>query len=116
MSALLVACGLGGVLGNWAAGRLTDRFDTRKLLPAQFGIFVVVLATLPLTTTTPVTAAVALFAWGALTWSVNPPIQGMLIDLAPPTAACCSRSMPPRSTWAWACQARSAGWCCCCSR
>ena len=29
---LLVAYGLGSVLGNWAAGRLTDRFDTRKLL------------------------------------------------------------------------------------
>ncbi|MFD7656258.1 MFS transporter [Actinosynnema sp. NPDC059797] len=83
VSALLVAYGLGGVLGNWAAGRLTDRFDTRKLLPAQFSLFVVVLATLPLTTTTPVTAAVALFTWGALTWSVNPPIQSILIEAAP---------------------------------
>ena len=27
--------------------------------------------------------AVALFVWGALTWSANPPIQSWLIELAP---------------------------------
>ena len=80
---LLVAYGLGSVLGNWAAGRLTDRFDTRKLLVVLFSCFTVVLATLPLTTTTPVSAAIALFVWGALTWSANPPIQSWLIELAP---------------------------------
>lgn len=80
---LLVAYGLGSVFGNWGAGRLTDRFDTRKLLVVLFSCFTVVLATLPLTTTTPVSAAVALFAWGALTWSANPPIQSWLIELAP---------------------------------
>ncbi|MEU4764711.1 MFS transporter [Actinosynnema sp. NPDC023794] len=80
---LLVAYGLGSVLGNWGAGRLTDRFDTRKLLVALFSCFTVVLATLPLTATTPVSAAVALFVWGALTWSANPPIQSWLIELAP---------------------------------
>ena len=80
---LLVAYGLGSVLGNWGAGRLTDRFDTRKLLVVLFGCFTVVLATLPLTTTTAPTAAIALFVWGALTWSANPPIQSWLIELSP---------------------------------
>ncbi|XVS63818.1 MFS transporter [Actinosynnema sp. CA-299493] len=80
---LLIAYGLGSVLGNWAAGRLTDRFDTRKLLVVLFSCFTVVLATLPLTMATPVSAAVALFVWGALTWSANPPIQSWLIELAP---------------------------------
>ncbi|MEU4740862.1 MFS transporter [Actinosynnema sp. NPDC023658] len=83
ISVLLVAYGLGSVLGNWAAGRLTDRFDTRKLLVVLFSGFTVVLATLPLTMVTPVSAAVALFVWGALTWSANPPIQSWLIELAP---------------------------------
>ncbi|QFZ23361.1 MFS transporter [Saccharothrix syringae] len=83
VGALLVAYGLGAMAGNWGAGRLTDRFDTGRLLLVLFGACVVVLATLPLTTTTPVTAAVALFAWGALTWSANPPIQSRLIQLAP---------------------------------
>ncbi|WP_158844562.1 MFS transporter [Saccharothrix deserti] len=83
ISALLVAYGLGGAVGNWAAGRLTDRFDTRKLLVVLFSCFTVVLATLPLTTATPVSAAIALFVWGALTWASNPPIQSWLIELAP---------------------------------
>ncbi|WP_433265572.1 MFS transporter [Actinosynnema sp. CS-041913] len=83
ISALLVAYGVGGAFGNWAAGRLTDRFDTRKLLVVLFSFFIVVLATLPLTLTTVVGAAVALFVWGALTWASNPPIQAWLIELAP---------------------------------
>ncbi|CCH35008.1 MFS transporter [Actinosynnema sp. NPDC047251] len=83
VSLLLVAYGVGGAFGNWAGGRLSDRFDTRKLLVAIFGSFTVVLATLPLTMTTVVGAAVALFVWGALTWSANPPIQSWLIELAP---------------------------------
>ncbi|MEU5691200.1 MFS transporter [Actinosynnema sp. NPDC020468] len=83
ISALLVAYGLGGAVGNWAAGRLSDRYDTRKLLVVLFSGFTVVLATLPLTTVTPVSAGIALFVWGALTWSANPPIQSWLIELAP---------------------------------
>ncbi|NUT50871.1 MAG: MFS transporter [Saccharothrix sp.] len=80
---LLVAYGVGSVFGNWGAGRLTDRFDTRKLLVVLFACFTVVLATMPLTATNPVSAAVVLFLWGALTWSSNPPIQSWLIELAP---------------------------------
>ncbi|WP_367135059.1 MFS transporter [Saccharothrix sp. HUAS TT1] len=83
IGALLMAYGVGSVVGNWAAGRLADRFDTRKLLVVVFSGFTAVLATLPLTMTTPVSAAVALFVWGALTWSANPPIQSWLIELAP---------------------------------
>lgn len=83
VSALFAAYGVGGVLGNWGAGRLTDRFPTRPLLLVQFSLVTAVLATLPLTTATVPGAALALFTWGALTWSVNPPIQSWLIALAP---------------------------------
>ncbi|RKT57625.1 MFS transporter [Saccharothrix australiensis] len=83
ISGLLVAYGVGGAFGNWASGRLTDRFGIRKLLLVLFSSFTVVLATLPLTTSTVAGAAVALFVWGALTWASNPPIQTWLIALAP---------------------------------
>ncbi|XVV03147.1 MFS transporter [Actinosynnema sp. CA-248983] len=83
ISLLLVAYGVGGVFGNWAGGRMTDRFETRRLLIVLFSAFTVVLATLPLTMTTVPGAAIALFLWGALTWSANPPIQAWLIELAP---------------------------------
>ncbi|GAA3842450.1 MFS transporter [Saccharothrix violaceirubra] len=83
---VLVAYGLGAAFGNWGAGVLADRVDTRRLLVTLLSLFVVVLATLPLTMTSVFTSAVVLFVWGALTWSANPPIQSWLIRLAPADA------------------------------
>ncbi|MBW4716092.1 MFS transporter [Saccharothrix obliqua] len=83
ISVLLVAYGVGCAVGNWAGGRLSDRYDTRRLLLVVFSCFTVVMATLPLVATTVVGAATALFLWGALAWSTNPPIQSWLIELAP---------------------------------
>jgi predicted MFS family arabinose efflux permease len=83
ISLLLFAYGVGGAVGNSLGGRLTDRFGSRRLLYVIFSVFTLVLVTLPLTTTTTVTAGIALFVWGLFTWSVNPPIQNWLIELAP---------------------------------
>jgi len=83
LSVLLLVYGLGGAVGNTLSGRLTDRFGSRRPLLAVFTAFTVVLATLPLTATTVVGAGIALFAWGLVTWSVNPPIQNWLIELSP---------------------------------
>lgn len=85
-SLLLLAYGIGGAVGNNLGGRATDRYGSRRPLLVVFGVFVVVLATLPLTTTTTAGAAAALFVWGVFTWSVNPPIQNWLIELAPATS------------------------------
>jgi predicted MFS family arabinose efflux permease len=83
ISLLLFAYGVGGAVGNSLGGRLTDRFGSQRLLHVVFSVFTLVLVTLPLTTTTTVTAGIALFVWGLFTWSVNPPIQNWLIELAP---------------------------------
>ncbi|MCS7483880.1 MFS transporter [Umezawaea endophytica] len=83
ISLLLFAYGVGGAVGNSLGGRLTDRFGSQRLLYVIFSVFTLVLITLPLTTTTTVTAGIALFVWGLFTWSVNPPIQNWLIELAP---------------------------------
>ncbi|HEX6345716.1 MFS transporter [Umezawaea sp.] len=83
ISLLLFAYGVGGAIGNSLGGRLTDRFGSQRLLYVVFTVFTAVLVTLPLTTTTTVTAGIALFVWGLFTWSVNPPIQNWLIELAP---------------------------------
>ncbi|PRY43703.1 MFS transporter [Umezawaea tangerina] len=83
ISLLLFAYGVGGAIGNSLGGRLTDRFGSRRLLFVVFAVFTAVLVTLPLTATTTATAGVALFVWGLFTWSVNPPIQNWLIELAP---------------------------------
>lgn len=83
ISLLLFVYGLGGAIGNTLGGRAADRYGSRKPLLTVFSVFVVVLATLPLTAVTPVTAGIALFMWGMFTWSVNPPIQHWLIELSP---------------------------------
>lgn len=83
ISLLLFAYGVGGAVGNSLGGRLTDRFGSQRLLYVIFSVFTVVLVTLPLTATTTVTAGIVLFVWGLFTWSVNPPIQNWLIELAP---------------------------------
>jgi predicted MFS family arabinose efflux permease len=83
ISLLLLAYGVGGAIGNSLGGRATDRFGSRTPLLIVFTVFVLVLATLPLTATTAVSAAFVLFVWGMFTWSVNPPIQNWLIELSP---------------------------------
>src|SRR5262249_50604209 len=40
-------------------------------------------ATLPLTASTVVGAGAALYVWSAFTWSFNPPIQNLLLELSP---------------------------------
>jgi MFS transporter, DHA1 family, purine base/nucleoside efflux pump len=83
ISLLLFVYGLGGAIGNTLGGRAADRYGSRKPLLIVFSVFVVVLATLPLTAVTAVSAGVVLFVWGMFTWSVNPPIQHWLIELSP---------------------------------
>ncbi|MEV6235379.1 MFS transporter [Lentzea sp. NPDC051838] len=83
ISVLLLVYGVGGAIGNSVGGRVTDRFGSRVPLLVIFSVFIVTVATLPLTATTAPTAGIVLFVWGLFTWSVNPPIQNWLIELAP---------------------------------
>jgi DHA1 family purine base/nucleoside efflux pump-like MFS transporter len=80
---LLLAYGLGAIVGNAWGGRATDRFGSIPTLIASLAGFVIMIATLPLTATTAVGAAVALFVWSVFTWSFNPPVQNLLLELAP---------------------------------
>jgi predicted MFS family arabinose efflux permease len=83
LSVVLLAYGVGAMLGNAVAGRATDRFGpVRTLLAATVGV-VVVMVTLPLTATTALGAALAFVAWGATAWSFNPPLQSILLELSP---------------------------------
>jgi DHA1 family inner membrane transport protein len=86
VSLLLFCYGLGGAIGNVLGGRATDRWGSRTPLLVIFSAITVVLALLPVVATGVAGAAVALFCWGLATWSINPPIQHRLIELAPRTA------------------------------
>ena len=80
---LLLAYGLGAIVGNAWGGRATDRFGSIPTLLATLAGFIIMIATLPLTATTAVGAAIALFVWSVFTWSFNPPVQSLLLELAP---------------------------------
>jgi predicted MFS family arabinose efflux permease len=87
LSLLLFIYGLGGVLGNVMGGLVTDRFGSRVPLVISLAGCVVAMALLPWVASTGfVGAAVVLVVWGMATWSINPPMQNRLVDIAPKTA------------------------------
>ncbi|SFB32552.1 Predicted arabinose efflux permease, MFS family [Amycolatopsis marina] len=81
VSLLLLCYGIGGALGNYAGGRATDRWGSRRPLLVVISGLTVVLVALPLLATTVPGAAVLLLLWGLTTWSFNPPVQHRLIEL-----------------------------------
>lgn len=83
VSLMLLAYGIGGAFGNSISGRVTDRYGSKAPLLIILTAYTILLATLGLSASTAVGAAAALFVWGVFTWSVNPPIQNWLIELAP---------------------------------
>jgi predicted MFS family arabinose efflux permease len=81
LSALLVGYGLGTLIGNYVGGILADRFGSLRPLAVVLPLWALVIATLPLSATTAVSAGIVLLLLGA-GWTVNPPIQSRLIELA----------------------------------
>jgi predicted MFS family arabinose efflux permease len=63
-----------GALGDMLGGRATDRWGAKRPLLTVFAGITVVLAVLPVVTSSTLGAGVILFLWGLCTWSVNPPI------------------------------------------
>src|SRR5882724_11646062 len=87
LSLLLFSYGLGGVLGNVIGGLVTDRFGSRVPLVFSLAGCVVTMALLPFVASTGfVGAAAVLVVWGMATWSINPPMQNRLVDIAPKSA------------------------------
>ncbi|MBP2322684.1 putative MFS family arabinose efflux permease [Kibdelosporangium banguiense] len=86
VSLLLFAYGLGGVLGNSVGGLVTDRFGSRAPLIWALAGCAVTMALLPVVASVVVGAIVILVLWGMANWSINPPMQSRLVDLAPDTA------------------------------
>ncbi|MFD9887905.1 MFS transporter [Amycolatopsis sp. NPDC059027] len=83
VTVLLFCYGIGGAIGNFAGGRVTDRWGARRPLLAVVAGLTVVLALLPLIASTAVGAGIVMFLWGLCTWSFNPPVQHRLIELSP---------------------------------
>lgn len=82
VSALLLAYGLGALLGNALGGRATDRWGSKRTLYAGLIGASVLAATMPVTMTTVAGAAVVLFVWSMFSWTTNPPIQNLLLGFS----------------------------------
>ncbi len=83
---LLLAYGIGGVIGNLLGGAAADRYGPRPPLLVALGGCAAVLGVLPSALASPAGAVVAMFAWGALFWAFNPPLFALLVEVCPERA------------------------------
>lgn len=87
MPLVMVAFGVGAILGNQFAGRLADRYGGKQTVLVVLGISIVLLLSLPLLTLLPRWLAVAaffpfMFIYGAMTWGFMPPQLHRLASLS----------------------------------
>jgi predicted MFS family arabinose efflux permease len=88
MPAVMVAFGLGAILGNHFAGRLADSYGAKQTTLVLLGISIVLLAALPMLLLLPPWLRVAAFfpfmtIYGAVTWGFMPPQLHRLASLSP---------------------------------
>jgi len=87
MPLVMVAFGVGAILGNQFAGRLADTYGGKQTVLVILGVSIVVLLSLPLLTLLPRWLAVAaffpfMFIYGAMTWGFMPPQLHRLASLS----------------------------------
>ncbi|MBF6989047.1 MULTISPECIES: MFS transporter [unclassified Cupriavidus] len=83
LAGMFLLWGVAATLGNLLSGRLVDRFDSRNLLNAMLWVAIINFCALPLTSSNPVSAAVALIIWGICGWGLIVPQQHRLVQLSP---------------------------------
>lgn len=86
LAGLLLLWGVAATLGNLAAGRLTDRFGSRRIINATIAIVALDFALLPWTSASLATAVPALVVWGLCGWGLLVPQQHRLISITPAAA------------------------------
>jgi DHA1 family purine base/nucleoside efflux pump-like MFS transporter len=80
---LLLLYGVGAMAGNTWGGRTADRFGAVPTLFALLAGSAVTIIVLSLTASTVLGAAVLLALWAVFSWAFNPPVQSLLLELAP---------------------------------
>ncbi len=86
LAGLLLFWGVASTMGNALAGRLVDKFESRKIINGSLVIALVNFCLLPWTSAHPVTAAIALAVWGFAGWGLMVPQQHRLVKTAPQVA------------------------------
>jgi len=89
---LMLACyGIGAVVGNFASGAATDRWNAKAVLWCAYLVMLTTLASLTWLSRVagpewPVIVALLMFTWGASSWAQGPAQQARLIAVAPTEA------------------------------
>jgi MFS transporter, DHA1 family, inner membrane transport protein len=86
LAALLLVFGVAGIGGTFAAGRLTDRFGSRATGTAFLGVLLVVVAVLPLVSSTFVATAIVFAIWGVSANGAPLAFQHRLVEIDPATS------------------------------
>jgi len=88
----MLACyGIGAVVGNFASGAATDRWNAKAVLWCAYLVMLTTLASLTWLSRVagpewPVLVALLMFTWGASSWAQGPAQQARLIAVAPTEA------------------------------
>jgi predicted MFS family arabinose efflux permease len=86
LAGLLLLWGVAATVGNLLAGRLTDRFGSRRIINAAIALAALNFASLPWSSASLATAVPALIVWGACAWGFVVPQQHRLISVMPAAA------------------------------
>jgi DHA1 family inner membrane transport protein len=83
LAILLLVYGLGGTLGNLAAGVVTDRLGSRRTASIALVVHILVLAALPLIDANYITTAFVFAVWGFAAFAAVPAVQHRMIAVDP---------------------------------
>lgn len=87
VGALIMAHGLGALIGLWGGSLLVDRYGSRPVLLGSLTLFTVNLAWQPIAAHTLVTTVVFVVIWGVVGWAFLPAQQHSMIATADPEQA-----------------------------
>lgn len=83
---MLLVWGVAATVGNMLAGRLVDRFESRRIINAGLCVAIVNFCALPWASAYMVTAVIGLTIWGLVGWGLIVPQQHRLVNIAPQVA------------------------------
>lgn len=86
ITAVYFVYGAAAVTGGGLAGISADKFGPRRTLLTAIVLLGACLLIIPHTSVAPMLFWAVLVVWGVLSWSITPPIQSHLVQLAPETA------------------------------
>jgi MFS transporter, DHA1 family, inner membrane transport protein len=87
ISGLLVAYGLGAVIGSWLAGLAVDKFGALPPIVAGLSVLTLTFIVLPYGASSLWGAFPLMFVWSLSGWSIFPPQQHRLLALFPESAS-----------------------------